>query len=103
MVNNDTEPSLEEKGVKWLLPLENIWEGWGTPALRSRRPCFPILQVCNNNKKGANILVLHKWIKFIVELCTWVLKQQVCYLLDGLHAQAVKKLQMFLLYDYTAF
>jgi len=47
--------------------------------------------------------MLHKWIKFIVELCTWVLKQQVCYLLDGLHAQAVKKLQMFLLYDYTAF
>ena len=54
-------------------------------------------------QEKTNILVLHKWIKFIVELCTWVLKQQVCYLLDRLHAQAVKKLQMFLLYDYTAF
>ena len=30
-------------------------------------------------QKRTNILVLHKWIKFIVELCTWVLKQQVTY------------------------
>ena len=99
MVNNDTEPSLEEKGVKWLLPLENIWEGWGTPALRSRRPCFPILQVCNNNKKGANILVLHKWIKFIVELCTWVLKKisdgPLVWLNGILTSTAINLIQIF--------
>ena len=28
-------------------------------------------------QEKTNILVLHKWIKFIVELCTWLLKQQV--------------------------
>ena len=52
-----------------------------------------------HNKKGANILVLHKWIKFIVELCTWVLKKisdgPLVWLNGILTSTAINLIQIF--------
>ena len=101
MVNNEAEPSIEGGGKVALAPPEYLGGMGGGPLPYG--PAGPaslyILQVCNNNKKGANILVLHKWIKFIVELCTWVLKKfpdgPLVWLNGILTSTAINLIQIF--------